>query len=197
MSLDLKVYCKNLSAELVPKIVKRLNDFDMVVEVHPDFKLDEDNDNGFVPFKFRLKKPYFDRLKDKDLKSGFEIYIEDFDLIKEKAELNPKLSFFDKLLGKKQAQVEFAKPEIEKRLKDCNKVATFVWHSGDTFELRFASMTSAILTELTNGICCYPADDIWYDNKNIVEEAHKEASEYEKSIKEKDFEFHEFDDWHH
>jgi hypothetical protein len=56
-------------------------------------------------------------------------------------------------------------------------------------------MTSAILTELTNGVCCYPADDIWYDNKNIVEEAFKEATDYEKSVNEKDFEFHEFDEW--
>jgi hypothetical protein len=167
----------------------------MFVEVHPDFKLDQEKDAGFVPFKFRLKKPYFDTLKDKDLKSGFEIYIDEFDLKKAKDELTPKLSFFDRMRGKKQPEIQFAKHEIERRLKDCNKVVTFVWHSGDTFELRFASMTSAILTELTNGVCCYPADDIWYDNKNIVEEAYKEASDYEKSVKEEDFEFHEFDKW--
>ncbi len=195
MSLDLNVYCKNLSVDLVPKIISRLNDFDMVVEVHPDFKLDQENDTGFVPFKFRLKNPYFEKLKNKDFKSGFEIYIDNFDLQKVKNDLIPKPSFFDKLLGKKQPEIEFAKPEIEKRLEDCNKVVTFVWHSNDTFELRFASMTSAILTELTNGVCCYPADDIWYDNKNIVEVAFKEASDYEKSIKERDFVTHEFDKW--
>ena len=195
MSLDLNVYCKNLSADLVPKIVKRLNDFDMVVEVHPHFKLDQEHDTGFVPFKFRLKNPYFDKLRDIDLKSGFEIYIDDFDLQKAKDELKPKLSFFDRLLGKKPPEIEFAKPEIESRLKPCKKVVNFVWHSGDTFELRFASMTSAILAELTNGICCYPADDIWYDNANIVEDAFKEATDYERSIKEKDFDFHEFDEW--
>lgn len=195
MSLDLNVYCKNLSADLVPKIVKRLNDFDMFVEVHPDFKLDQEHDTGFVPFKFRLKNPYFDKLRDIDLKSGFEIYIDDFDLQKAKDELKPKLSFFDRLLGKKPPEIEFAKPEIDSRLKPCKKVVNFVWHSGDTFELRFASMTSAILAELTNGVCCYPADDIWYDNANIVEDAFKEATDYERSIKEKDFDFHEFDEW--
>lgn len=195
MSLDINVYCKNISTDLVPKIAKRLNDFDIVAEVHPDFKLDQENDTGFVSFKFRLKNPYFEKLKNKDLKSGFEIYIDDFDLQKTKDNLKLKPSFFDKLLGKKQQDVEFVKPEIEKRLKDCIKVVTFVWHSSDTFELRFASMTSAILTELTNGVCYYPADDIWYENKNILEQAHKEALEYEKSINEKDFKFHEFDEW--
>jgi len=195
MSLDLKVYCKKVSADLVPKIVKRLNDFDMIVEVHPGFKLDQENDTGFLPFKFKLKSPYFDKLKDKDLKSGFEIYINDFDLQKTKEELKPKFSFFDKLLGEKQPEVDFASPDIENRLKDCKKVVTFVWHSNDTFELRFASLTSAILTELTNGVCCYPADDLWYDNASVVENAFKEATDYEKSINERDFDFHEFDKW--
>lgn len=195
MSLDLTVYCKNLSADLVPKMAKRLNDFDMVVEIHPDFKFDQKKDIGFVPFKFRLKNAYFDQLKDKDLISGFEIYIDDFDLQKTKDDLTPKLSFFDKLLGKKQQEVTFAPPEMERRLKDCKKVVTFIWHSSDTFELRFASMASAILTEITNGACCYPADDLWYDNNKIVEEAFKEVSDYEKTIKEKDFVFHEFEKW--
>lgn len=195
MSLDINVYTKSISEDLIPKILKRLNDFDMVVEIHPDFKFDQNNDSGFVPFKFRLKTPYFDKLKDKDLKSGFEIYIDDFNLQKAKEELKPKRSFTDKLFGKKQPKVEFAPAHIENLLKDCKKVITFVWHSSDTFELRFASMTSAILTEITNGVCCYPADDIWYENENIVEEAYKEATDFEKTIKEKDFNFHEFDEW--
>ena len=195
MSLDLNVYCKEVSADIIPKIVKRLNDFDMVVEVHPDFSFDAEKDSGFLPFKFRLKNPYFNTLKDKDLKSGFELYIEDFDLQKTKDKLKPKQSFFDKLLGKKQPDIEFASPDIEERLKDCKKMVAFVWHAGDIFQLRFASLTSAILTEITNGACCYPADNIWYDNKNIVENAFKEAKEYEQSVKEKDFEFFEFDEW--
>lgn len=195
MSLDIKVYCKQVSADLVPKILKRLNDYDMVVEVHPDFKFDEEKDTGFVPFKFRLKNPHLDILKGKELKSGFELYIDDFDLNEEKENLKPKLSFFDRLRGKKQEEIAFAPPEVEKRLKDCKKAVSFVWHAGDSFELRFASLTSAILTELTSGVCCYPADDIWYDNKNIVDEVFKETTEYEKSLLEKEIEFHEFDEW--
>ena len=47
---------------------------------------------------------------------------------------------------------------------------------------------------LTN-TCTYPADDIWYDNKNIVENAFNEVKEYEQSVKKNDFEFYEFDEW--
>ena len=56
-------------------------------------------------------------------------------------------------------------------------------------------MTSAMLTVLTNGVCYYQADDVSFDNKNIVEEAFKEVSDYEKSIKENDFVTHDFDEW--
>ena len=108
MSLALKVYCKKVSKDMIPKIMKRLNDFDMVVSVHPDFKFDAEEDSGFLPFKFRLTNPPFAILKDKELKSGFELYIDEFDLQTEKENLKPKLSFFDKLFGKKQQEVPFA-----------------------------------------------------------------------------------------
>jgi hypothetical protein len=193
MSLDINVYTKTLSDDLIPKIVKRLNDYEMLVEVHPDFSFNDQT--GFLPFKFRLTNPHLEILKNKELSSGFELYIDDFDLTKAKEELKPKLGFFDKLLGKKQEEIPFANPDIEKRLKDCKKVTTFVWHSGDSFELRFASLTSAILTELTDGVCTYPADDIWYDNKNIADEAFKEIKAYEHTLKEKDIHFQVFEKW--
>lgn len=195
MSLALNIYCKDLTADLLPEIVKRLNDFDMDAEVHPEFRLDKEHDGGFVAFKFRLKQPYFDRMKDKDLKSGFEISINNFDLQQTKVLYKTKHSFFGSLLKKQQPEIEFATPEIENRLKDCKKVVSFTWHAHDTFELRFASLTSAILTELTNGVCCYPADAIWYDNHNIVAEAFKEVSDFERSLKESDFNYHEFEGW--
>lgn len=194
MSLALKVYCKKVSKDMIPKIMKRLNNFDMVVSVHPDFTFDADNDSGFLPFKFRLTKPHLDILKDKELKSGFELYIDEFDLQAEKENLKPKLSFFDKLLGKKQQEVPYATPDIEARLKDCKIAVSFVWHSSDSFALRFASLTSAILTELTNGVCSYE-DETWYENKNIVDNAFKEVTEYEQALTEVDIDFIEFDEW--
>jgi hypothetical protein len=56
MSLELKVYCRKVSKDMIPKIMKRLGEFDMVVSVHPDFKFDAEQDSGFLPFKFRLTK---------------------------------------------------------------------------------------------------------------------------------------------
>ena len=85
---------------------------------------------------------------------------------------------------------------IDKRLKDCNKAISFVWHVADSFELRFASLTSAVLTELIDGVCTYSADNIWYDNDGFVEKTWSEIKEYETTIlTERDLKFHEFEKW--
>ncbi|TFF39280.1 hypothetical protein [Mucilaginibacter psychrotolerans] len=193
MSLDLQVFTKTLDDNLIPEINKQLNNFDMVVEVHPDFTFT--TPTGFLPFKFKFNNPKFKVLEGKDLISGFELYKDDFSLAEKLEELNPKKGFMGKLLSKKTPEETFAPPEFEKRLANCTKEITFVWHVGDTFELRFAALTSAILTKLTDGVCCYPADDIWYDNDKIVENAYKEVKEYEDSLKEKDLKFHLFTKW--
>jgi hypothetical protein len=194
MSLVHTVYCKSVSKDLIPIMMERLNEFDMVVSIHPDFKFDPDEDAGSLPFKFRFKNSPFEVLRDKELKSGFEIYIGDFNLQEEKEKLNPKLSFIDKLLGKKKQEIEFAPSEIEARLKDCKISVSFVWGGSDSFASRFVLLVSAILTELTNGVSGFE-DGTWYDNHNIVENAFKEVIEYEQSIPEEKLDFYEFDEW--
>lgn len=195
MSLVYKVHCNNVSKDLIPKMMERLNEFDMVVSIHPDFKFDPDEDAGFLPFKFRFKNPPFEVLRNKDLKSGFEMYIDKFNLKANKDSLNPKLSLLDKLLGKKKQEIFYAEPEIEDRLKDCNFAVLCVWRANNSFELRFVLLVSAILTELTNGICSFDDDETWLDNQDIVENAFQEAIEYEQSIPEEKLDFYEFDEW--
>ncbi len=128
------------------------------------------------------------------MKSGFEMYIDKFNLKANKDSLNPKLSLLDKLLGKKKQEIEFAPPEIEARLKDCKISVSFVWGGSDSFASRFVLLVSAILTELTNGVSGFE-DGTWYDNYNIVENAFQEAIEYEQSIPEEELDFYEFDEW--
>lgn len=193
MSLDINVYTKTLTDDLIPKIIKRLNEYEMKVEVHPEFSFN--SQTGFLPFKFCFTNTKFNVLKNKDLISGFELYIDDFDLEKEKQEFRPKQSFFERLLGKKQEEVYFESAEIDKRLEECKKKLTFVIHSGDDFELRFAMLTSSILTELTNGVCFNCQEGIWYDNLKITETAFEEIKGYENSLEEDEINFHLFENW--
>ena len=194
MSLDITVYTRQLSDDLIPKIQKRLNDFEMTCEIHPEFSFADQT--GFLPFKFQLTNPPFEILRNKILTTGFELYIEDFDFELEKSKVQPKPSLMDKLTGKKLPGRPLVSEEIDKRLRDCKKVVSFVWHVTDSFELRFASLVSAILTELTNGVCTYPADNIWYDNEGFVETTWQEMKDYETNLlKERDLKFHEFEKW--
>lgn len=50
------------------------------------------------------------------------------------------------------------------------------------------------MTEITNGVCSYE-DDIWYENKNIVDRAFQEVKEYEQTLTEADIDFVTFDEW--
>ena len=196
MSLAIEVYTREIPAGIVEKLLKRLNEFDMVVEAHAEFAFDATKDSGFVPFKFQFKEPSFSPIEGKQLMSGFELYIDSFDLAKAKEAQRPNQSFLDKLLGKKKPEPPpFAAPEIEQRLKDCTKVTSFVWHAGDSFQLRFALLTSAIFTELTNGLCCDTEDRTWLKNENIVSDAFEQVCDYEESLSPKHIEYSEFEGW--
>ncbi|GAB3965623.1 hypothetical protein GCM10028806_05140 [Spirosoma terrae] len=192
MSLTISVYTQFLSDDLIPKIVKRLNDFDMSVEGYPNFSFQEEQ--GFLPFKFSLTDTHLNSLKGKVLKSGFELYVDNFDLQSEKQKLVPKPTFFQKLLGRKGSEMAFAEPEIEDLLTDCKKVVSCVFNAEDSFEFRFACLTGAVLAKLTGGVY-RSSDDIWYTGKDITEEVYKEVKEYEQSLTEVTVQFHEFAQW--
>ncbi len=193
MSLDINLYVKQIDDSLIPKWIDRMNQFDMECEIHPDFSFNDHS--GFLPFKVILKNPKNQELIGKEFISGFEFYKENFDFQKELDSLQPKKSFFQKLLNRPSEKIEYANAKIDSKLENCKLVLTFNWGSHNSLELRMASLSSAILSELTNGICCYPADDIWYDNKTIVKEAFEESIEYENSLKLTDWRMNEFKGW--
>lgn len=192
MSLDINVYTENLSDRLIPKISERLNEFDMKVEIHPEFSFE--TQTGFLPFKFSLNNTSFDILKNQTLISGFEMYIDHYDFKSERKGTQPKTNLIKKIF-QKQNTIETATSEIENKLEKCTKVLTFLWSAGDTFELRFALLVSAIITELTNGVMYYPADDYWYEDEDIVGTAFKDIKDYENSVSNKEVIFHEFNNW--
>ena len=61
----------------------------MVCEIHPEFSFNDQN--GFLLFKFQLTNPSFDILSGKILASGFELFIDNVDLVEEKSKRKPGL----------------------------------------------------------------------------------------------------------
>ncbi len=154
MSLDIAVYTRHLSDDLIPKIQKRLNDFEMTCEIHPKFSFSDQT--GFLPFKFQLTNPPFEKLRDKVLMSGFELYIDDFDFEQEKKKIQPKPSFMDKLTGKKIADRPLVNDEVDQRLKVTQEGLLDDSVAGEKriFEFKYINNTWTIAS-LKLGFKCY------------------------------------------
>ena len=193
MSLDLNVYVKQIDDSIIPKWMERMNQFDMECEIHPEFSFVDSS--GFVPFKIKLKNPKNEELKDKEFISGFEFYKEEFNLAKIIESLQPPKTLFQKLFNKPAIKVEYVSAEIDSKLSDYKLLFIFNWGSHNSLELRLSSLSSAIISELTNGICCYPDDNIWYNNNTIVEDAFNELLGYENSLKPLEWKVSEFEGW--
>ncbi len=195
MGLILQIYVKEISDDIIPKIVEKLNEFEMECEFHPDFHFL--GGEGFLPIKFKLLNTKYQKFKNEYLITGFEIYYEAFDLDTEKQKIQ---SLTNKLLNPKlfkrqNEPIFFESPKIDDKLKNCTLLISFVWGDHDDFDFRFAVLISAIITKLTNGICCYPSDDLWYDNESILEDAKRDIEDYEDGLDLDNLQYHKFNGW--
>lgn len=193
MSLDLNVFVKQIDDTIIKKWMEYMNQFDMECEIYPDFTFTDYS--GFLPFKIKFKNTENEAFRDKEFISGFEFYKYEFDLEKELEAIQPKKNLIQRIFNKPTEKVEYVNKVIDSKLADCKFILTFNWGTHNSLELRISSLSSAIISELTDGICYYPADDIWYDNKTIVRDAYKELKEYENSLKTTDWKMKEFDGW--
>lgn len=192
MSLDINVFLKDPDDSLIPAWIEELNKLDMECEIHPEFSFKDHS--GYLPFKIKITSNSHDELMNQEYLTGFEFYMDDFNLEKN-IEKPKEPSFIGKLIGKKAQINYFASPEIDEKLKSYNKVIILSWGSSDTFELRMAMLASATLAMISGGISCYPADDVWHSPETAVEESINEVAEYEKSLKPREFKLHKFEGW--
>lgn len=191
MSMSYNVFLNDIDDSKIHEWISELNKLGMDCEVYPEFSFK--TQTGFLPYKIKIHENSHEALINKEYLTGFEYYLDSFN-IEENADYKEQ-SIFQKLLRKPKEKLPFHSKEIDQRLKDKKYVITFNFGIADTFELRMASLASATLTKITNGVCCYADDDLWYDNTNIIENALNDVSEYEKSLKVREFRVHEFEKW--
>ena len=192
MSLNINVFLEEPDDSIIPIWIDELNKLGMDCKIHPDFSFNDHT--GFLPFKIKVNSNSHEDLMHKEYLTGFEFYMDDF-VLSDNVEPPKNRSLIDKLLNKPIETSYFVSPEIDEKLMSFNKVITFNWGSSDTFELRMALLASATLTKIANGVCCYPADNIWYNTETVVENSLKEVSDYEKSLKPSEFKLHKFEKW--
>ena len=205
--MDLNIYTKDISFNLIPKIKERFKDFKMDVEFHPNFKFDEKNDIGFLPIKLNVETGHskkYDKI-DFEILTGFEIFFNDYDYVEELNEnkkyenLPEKKSFFSKLFGKKKAEISenyyIANEELDKLLKSCNKNILINFKTHNKSELRISLLFSAFLAELTNGVVFDPQNGRYLNGTEAIETFIFEIEDYENSITENEFIVNKFENW--
>ena len=193
VSAELEVFVPNADDSLIPAWTTRLNGLGMRCEIHPKFSFR--THRGFLPFKVEIERPKHPSLVGKAFLTGFEFDMHEFSLAKELEELMPEPTVLDRLKGKKAATPTFVSREVDSRLANCRAVIRCTWGTADSLELRMATISAAILAELTGGISSYTADDYWYTESGGVEKALSEAEAYEGSIPVGHWKLHEFEKW--
>lgn len=178
MSMEYCVYTTltNIPDGTTASVLSELNKFDMVCEIHPDVSIE--TSGGFAPFKFQLHESQFPDLEDKELISGVEICVHDFDPDDHE---NPFFGSDD----------DPHKGEYKKT------ISFYFTGASDRFEFRFACLISAILTTLLNGV---RSDDDWNISKGspaLIVEAWEQVKQHEEYFaKNYDIPFHQFEGWH-
>jgi hypothetical protein len=207
MGMDLNIYTKGLSSDLLPKIKKRFADFSMNIEFHPEFKFDEQTDSGFCPIKLKLQSGHselYDKFGD-DILTGFEINFDNYNYAEELKEIQSessnenKKSFLSNLFGNKnKTEIKDFYIEnkiIDNKLKRCNKNLILNWQSGNKSELRISLYFGAILAELTDGVIYDPQNGRYLTGQQAIAEFPSEIMEYEKSFSSENFTLHKFEKW--
>ena len=185
-------YVPAMDHSLVSQWLSEMRKLGIDCDIHPRVSLA--SHSGFLPFKIRIHDSAHHELNGVEFLTGFEYYIDDFSL---EAELKkrPKTDALGHLSGERHLLQPYATAELDEKLKQCRKRLTFSWGSADLFELRMATVSSAILAEITGGVSSYPADGIWYDRPGAAAEAVLGAQAYENSLKPKNIKVHRFEKW--
>ena len=167
MSMNFNVYINDIDDSKIEPWIKELNKLGMKCEIHPDFSFK--SHSGFLPFKINISENSHDLLLNKDYLTGFEYFIDDFNL--DDHTNYKKQTFIQKVFGRPKQKLFLHSKEIDEKLMNKKFNITFNFGVSDTFELRIAYLASACLSKITNGLCCDQNNNIWYENHNVIEKA--------------------------
>lgn len=207
MGMNLSVYTKNLSSELIPQIVNKFSEYHMLIELHPDFSFDEGKDQGFLPIKLKMMPGYstvYDKM-DYDISSGFELIFSDYDYEEDLKSVQDhsaveNRSFISKLFGgakkpKSTPDSFVAGKEKDELLRNCNKYILLDWKSWNKSELRVSLFFAAILALLTDGVVYDPQVGRFLTGPEALASFPKEVEEYERSFISEEFTVDRFEGW--
>jgi hypothetical protein len=190
MSLEMHTDVPTVEDSLTPRWLAEMKALGIDCEMHPGVSLV--SHSGFLPFKIRIHDSAHEELNGIEFLTGFEYFIDEFSLDAELQKRAPRPVGLGRLFGRKPPVQPYATPSFDEKLKRCRKLLTFAWGSADLFELRMATVSSAVLADITGGVS---SEDIWYDRPNAAVQALAEARDYENSLAGKDIQTDRFEGW--
>jgi hypothetical protein len=207
--MDISIFTKELTPDLIPKIKSRFADFQMDIDFHPSFKFDERVNTGFLPVKLKVhpgQSTKYDKISS-EIQSGFELYFSNYNFheelknIQQQALQTERKSFLSKLFGGSKTPamtpVNFvADEELDKLLKNCKKVITVNWKSWNKSELRTSLFFAAFVAELTDGVIYEPYNGRYLSATDALQTFPMEVNEYEQSFTKDEFTLNAFEGWH-
>lgn len=200
MSTDLNVYVPALDRELLPKLKRRLIDFGMECEFHPDFAFDQETDSGFLPIKMRVSSSDAQHYPDFEILTGIEIFIDDYDYGEELAQMASSAGDEHHHSGGLQQGALAPCPyvvskEIDEVLKGCRKLAAIVIQSSPVCGFRTGLYFAAILAELTSGIIFDPQKGRFVTAGDAIACFPAEVVDYENSLSPREWDLVTFEGW--
>ncbi|WP_341279148.1 hypothetical protein [Paenibacillus sp. FSL H8-0537] len=169
MSYDLTVLVPNIQEININDWIKDMEKLNTKIEIHPEFSFKDHN--GFLPFKVLVTDCLKDSLNSIYLLSGFELSVHD---------QVSKISWIDKIMNTK---------------KEINKALIISVSSNDSFEMRLAWYSAAVIANRQNGKIKDHQEGTIIKGKQLIEEAKKIVQKYEESIAVDNWKFREFKEW--
>lgn len=151
MSIDLNVYLSALPKDWIELVTKRLLEFGLECEVHPEYEAVYETHSGFLPIKMKLVDVGPLEARGKYFFTGFECVFSEFDYSEE---LTP---------GR-----ELIKDEItDDLLRSYSKVFAVNYYSASEDLIAYAFC--AVLTELVSGLFNDPQADSYMPAKTALD----------------------------
>ena len=182
-SLDLIVFISKPGSDFKEKWIDELAKYDLVVEIHPEF--DIDNQSGFLPYKLKVpvgsKHIESEKYQGKTLLTGFELDISPF-------------KYDEFFQYSSEEEMDKLPDDYKTKMKNCDlNFMIEVKASQNTSEYRMAWFAAATLISLFDGILTDPHTGINYEGKDAINKAIEMSNKFEGSLPDAAWKLHDFD----
>lgn len=173
MSYDIFVFTKSLDDQIKEEWLDKLKSFGITSKLHPNFSFF--NQSGFLSFCVQFDSNIIPKYNGRVLLSGFELYIDNYSV--------------------SDYELEDCDEETVNVLKRAKHQLTINISGQDSLEFRLGFLSSAIMTELLDGVVFNPQEGVYYPKATMYNDILKEIKNDDEYLNKNGWTLHEFKGW--